>query len=252
MANYTMTINDCLNSPLTPLFNFDYPFYIDDDDIKASFEEKFILYYLNCEIGFETFARFEKALQSRLTIKMPYYTQLYQTELKSKDIEFLLNKDLTETTIRELTGVENGTGSKNLTNDQTQTLTSTSTSNGEVDTTSESSSLTKTSQLNDGVSVVSLSEGYLTGTSSDTTSTTGNQTAQSSGTEEQQSSGKTTQSEEETNRRENTQSETITLKSQGNIGITSSAELLEKWREVLINLDEIIIEDCRDLFMRIY
>ena len=51
---------------------------------------------------------------------------------------------------------------------------------------------------------------------------------------------------------ENTQSETITLKSQGNIGVTSSAELLEKWREVLINLDEIIIEDCRDLFMQIY
>ena len=112
MANYTMTINDCLNSPLTPLFNFDYPFYVDDADVKASFEEKFILYYLNCEIGFETFARFEKALQKRLTIIMPYYTQLYQTELKSKDIEFLLNKDLTETTIRELTGVENGTGSK--------------------------------------------------------------------------------------------------------------------------------------------
>ena len=60
------------------------------------------------------------------------------------------------------------------------------------------------------------------------------------------------QSEEETNRRENTQSETTSLVSQGNIGITSSAELLQKWREVLINIDEIIIEDCRDLFMRIY
>ena len=42
------------------------------------------------------------------------------------------------------------------------------------------------------------------------------------------------------------------LLSQGNIGITSSAELLQKWREVLINIDEIIIEDCRDLFMKIY
>ena len=42
------------------------------------------------------------------------------------------------------------------------------------------------------------------------------------------------------------------LQSQGNIGITSSAELLQKWREVLINIDEIIIEECRDLFMRIY
>ena len=102
MANYTMTINDCLNSPLTPMFNFDYPFYVDDADIKASFQEKFILYYLNCEIGFETFARFEKALQKRLAIKMPYYTQLYQTELKSKDIEFLLNNYLVPTLLKVL------------------------------------------------------------------------------------------------------------------------------------------------------
>ena len=43
-----------------------------------------------------------------------------------------------------------------------------------------------------------------------------------------------------------------TYLSQGNIGITSSAELLQKWRDVLINIDEMIIEECRDLFMMIY
>lgn len=42
------------------------------------------------------------------------------------------------------------------------------------------------------------------------------------------------------------------LLSQGNIGITSSAELLKQWRQVLINIDEMIIEECRDLFMMIY
>ena len=42
------------------------------------------------------------------------------------------------------------------------------------------------------------------------------------------------------------------LISQGNIGITSSAQLLKEWREVLINMDKIIIESCNDLFMKIY
>ena len=42
------------------------------------------------------------------------------------------------------------------------------------------------------------------------------------------------------------------LLSQGNIGITSNAELLKQWRQVLINIDEMIIEECRDLFMMIY
>lgn len=252
MANYTMTINDCLENPLTPLFDFDYPFYVDDENAKNGFEEKFILYYLNCEIGFETFARFQKALQSRLTIKMPYYRQLYETELACKDIKFMLNKDLIETTTRELTGVENGTGSMQLTNEQSQNTATNGTITSDFNSTSQSSGDGKVSQLNDGVASASLENGYLTGVSSEEQSNTENQESTSTTTNQQASSETSTQSQEETNRRENTQSETITLTSQGNIGITSSAELLQKWRDVLINLDEIIIEDCRDLFMKIY
>ena len=46
--------------------------------------------------------------------------------------------------------------------------------------------------------------------------------------------------------------ETNTLISQGNIGVTSSAELLTKWRETLINLDQMILDDLESLFMMIY
>ena len=48
------------------------------------------------------------------------------------------------------------------------------------------------------------------------------------------------------------QKETTKFISKGNIGITSSAELLEKWRKVLINIDELIINECSDLFIMIY
>ena len=48
------------------------------------------------------------------------------------------------------------------------------------------------------------------------------------------------------------QTETNTLTSKGNIGVTSSAELLEKWRKVIINIDELIINECYDLFMGVY
>ena len=252
MANYTMTVNDCLNNPLTPMFNFDYPFYIDDEQAKSDFEEKFIMYYLNNEIGFETFARFENALKSRLIIKMPYYKQLYETELAAKDINFLLNKDLTETTTRELTGVENGTGNKRLTNEQSQNASSNMTSTGEFTSSNQSTGDSKTSQMNDGVASASLDTNYLTGVSHDESSSTDNQQSKTSSNDKQESTITGNQSEEETNRRENTQSETTSLVSQGNIGITSSAQLLKEWREVLINMDEMIIKDCRDLFMQIY
>ena len=236
MANYTMTINECLNNPLTPMFNFDYPFYVDDEEAKTKFEEKFMLYYWNCEIGFETFARFQKALQARLTIKMPYYQQLYETELACQDINFLLNKDLRETFTREI-DTENETSGTNSTQ---QTSNNESSLNQEGTTTNTH----KESSISDGVSTSSLVDGYLTGASSDNGSNSTSGTSNSSdnltseGTLSQSENGKTV--------------EKTDLLSQGNIGITSSAELLQKWREVLINIDEIIIEDCRDLFMKIY
>ena len=236
MANYTMTINECLNNPLTPMFNFDYPFYVDDEEAKTKFEEKFMLYYWICEIGFETFARFQKALQARLTIKMPYYQQLYETELACQDINFLLNKDLRETFTREIDTENETTG----TNSTQQTSTNESSLNQE----GTSTNTHKESSISDGVSTSSLVDGYLTGASSDngSNSTTGTSNSSdnltSEGTLSHSENGKTV--------------EKTDLLSQGNIGITSSAELLQKWREVLINIDEIIIEDCRDLFMRIY
>ena len=55
---------------------------------------------------------------------MPYYTQLYKSEMKAQDIDFLLNKDLKETFVRELEASGNITG----------TSASTSTSAGNVST----------------------------------------------------------------------------------------------------------------------
>ena len=49
----------------------------------------------------------------------------------------------------------------------------------------------------------------------------------------------------------NTTEKTVFI-SRGNIGVTSSAELLEKWRNVMINIDQMLIDECRDLFAMIY
>lgn len=48
------------------------------------------------------------------------------------------------------------------------------------------------------------------------------------------------------------ENEEIEFISQGNIGVTSSAELLEKWRSTIINIDQMIIEECKTLFMTVY
>ena len=93
---------------------------------------------------------------------------------------------------------------------------------------SNSSSMNKESYLDNGNASLDLTDGNMTGISS----TDGNGETNSNMTGENQ--------------------EQTILVSKGNIGVTSSAELLKQWRAVLINIDEMIIEECRDLFMLLY
>ena len=204
MASYTIEVRTLVNNPFTQPFNFDYDFYTDDLFMKKDFEQKFINHYYFHEIGAETFERWQHMLKSRLNLKMPYYRQLYESEIESKKLNFMLNKDLKETFIREVEG-------ESQSNSQ-------STGTGTF----------KESSLNDGVAIVNLNEG--------------NQTTENANT----STGDV--SSEGTNR----QQERTELISQGNIGVTSTAQLLKEWREVMINLNQIIIEDCQDLFINIY
>ena len=232
-----MTIAEMLNNGLTQnIFPTTYDFYLDDPQARKTFEDKFIKHYYYREIGFDSPFMFIQKLESHLLLNMPYWKQLYQTELESRDINFLLNKDLHETFIREIDS-ENQTSGSNTTLQNTKS-TNTVSQNG------TSSNNHKESTIRDGVSVSSLSEGYLTGVSSDnsTSSSTGN----SNSSDDIKTKGTLTQSGNEKS------VEKTELISQGNIGITSSAQLLKEWREVLINMDEIIIESCNELFMKIY
>ena len=210
MSSYTLELRHIHQT--FKVFNFDYDFYTDSDIIKSKFEQKFIDEYYFHEIGQETVARFQHRLKTRLNKIMPYYKQLYDTELAAKDINFLLNKDLTETFERVVTGESSSINDLTV-SDQGETN-------------------NKESNIENGNASLELENGSLTNVSK----TSLNNNTNSNNT-----------SRDNTN-----QNEITTLKSQGNIGITSSAELLEKWRSVIINIDQMIIDACDDLFMQVY
>lgn len=210
MSSYTLELRHIHQT--FKVFNFDYDFYTDSDIIKSKFEQKFIDEYFFHEIGQETVARFQHRLRTRLNKIMPYYKQLYETELAAKDINFLLNKDLTETFERVVTGESSSINDLTV-SDQGETN-------------------NKESNIENGNASLELENGSLTNVSK----TSLNNNTNSNNT-----------SRDNTN-----QNEITTLKSQGNIGITSSAELLEKWRSVIINIDQMIIDACDDLFMQVY
>lgn len=232
MAEYTIELRKI--EKFGKVFNFDYDFYCDDESMKTEFEKKFTDYYYFDEIGFETVGRFKHNLRSKLNLIMPYYKQLYITELEAQKIDFLLNKDLREEFIRTVDNEYENNGTNSGTSKAKSDSNSKNTSNGK--------STTSESRLDNGVADVNLRN--LTGVVGVEDSST------VAGTESNSSSNelKSNSNDKGNNKTE----EKTVLISKGNIGVTSSAELLEKWRSVIINIDRQIIEECRDLFMLIY
>ena len=155
MANYTMEIREMIDNPLiNGVFTFDYPFYNDNIEDKKEFEELFLKYYYFREIGFETPSRFKMKLESKLKLIMPYYRQLALTEWdKVRSIEQMMtSKDLKETTTHEQSIKGNSTVDNHSTGSINQS------SEGTINGTSNE--LTKQSSLSDGVSSVSLEQGF--------------------------------------------------------------------------------------------
>ena len=207
MSKYTLELRYIYEDENFKLFDFPYNLY--DNDLKPWFEEKFYQHFMFYEIGFDTIGMFKQRLMSKLNDIFPYYKQLYETEIRTKGIDFMLNKDLKESYVRELTSNSNSNQESNVTSNSLSTA-------GQL-----TPSLIANSQKIDK---------FMDSAQKDNSSSNATSTGESNG-----------------NSREE-----YTLTSQGNIGITSSAELLTKWRETLLNIDLMIFEECNDLFMQIF
>lgn len=207
MSKYTLELRYLYKDGKYDLFSFPYNLY--DNDLKPWFEEKFFQHFMFCEIGFDSVAMFKQRLMSKLNDIYPYYKQLYETEIASKDIDFLLNKDLKESYTRELSSNSNSNQETNVTSNSLSTA-------GQL----TPSLIANSDKIDKFMDTAQKDNGSSNSTSS----------GESSGNSKEE----------------------YTLTSQGNIGITSSAELLDKWRQVLINIDLMIFDECNDLFMQIF
>ena len=226
MSNYTIELRFLENPPLTSLFDFSYDYYMKglvNDEVyeqkKKEFENKFLEFYYFDEIGYKTPDRFKQRLKNYLDMGFKKWNERYKTELEveKQKINFLLNKDLIEERITEGNATGNSSTTSSSTNNSNTTATNKNTVNDTPDTRFTSTENFATSITNDE--------------STTNSSNTGN--------------GETTNT---TNQNSNV-NERFTSK--GNIGVTSSAELLEKWREVIIDIDNEIIDGAEKYFMQI-
>ena len=210
----------------------DYPLYETDPDKQRQFgtaykvptreelNEKILNHYRFREIGQETFGRWLFELKTSLNEIMPKYNQLFYSA--DQDFNPIYNVDYERKTI----------GSQNATSNTNSVGTDTS-SNDEY--TKSVNSKTPQDELhisNTGIDQVNYADDASWGKSSGSTNGR-NETTGSSVSEGSNESVETTK---------------------GNFGVVSAQDLIIKYRETIINIEQMIINDPRikELFMLIY
>ena len=174
MAKYTIELGTLFKDPTFNLFDFDYEFYADDEELRKNFERTFIETYYFHEIGQETVHRFKMMLKHRLNLEMPYYRKIYDIELQSKGLDFLSNKNYTETHTREIITELISTGKDTKEFTQTSSINTSNTKEGN-----------STLNNNNTVEVEGSTNKSISGTNTDTldTNTNSNNSVNSNSTD---------------------------------------------------------------------
>ena len=235
-ARYTEVLDNLLRNPQSKAHidtaMSDYPLYQTDPNkvkvygtaytipSKAELNNKILNHYRFNEIGQETFGRWLFELNTALNEIMPYYNQLFYSA--DQDFNPIYNVDYKKSII----------GSQNANSNTTSTGTDSST-NEEF--TKGVNSRTPQDQLsisNTDIDDVSYADNADWGKSSGSTSGTNTTTGNSS------SNGSTSSIET----------------TKGNFGVVSAQDLIIKYRETIINIEQKIINDPRikELFMLIF
>ena len=256
-------VDDIINAAAPLFFNFTYPWH--DEQTRAEWQKKFLLNYYTREIGFETLGLFKIHLAGRLRKLMPYYNALYDSAL----LQFNPFNDVDYT--RSVDEDINKTDSKTVTADET-----THAENENHTTGAESSENT-----NEGYSINAQTvagerknkysdtpQGTLTDVDNDTYLT--NYTAETINDGTKRLDASTTTTNENNNQTDQTgQNDTTTNKNQqetgaetnnrnlsenvsGKMSTDSYSKRLIEYRETIMNIDAMLIDEFDDMFIKLW
>lgn len=215
---------------------------------REELNKKILDHYKYREIGFETPFRFFDELEIALNEIMPKYNQLMFSADQDYDIKF--NVDYTRTiernrdANRESQDSSSSTGQNTATAQDTQTSSASTENNVKnVDSKTPQSDI---SVANTDIDHVSYADEitWNKATGSDSGNSTGNSSSSSNSSLSGTTNSTGTENEDET-----TEEKTF-----GNYGVVSAQDLIMKYRETILNIEQMIIEDPRitELFMNVY
>ena len=249
------------------LFDFDYPFYVDDPQEKKEFETRFIRHFYMKEIGFETEGLFKFHLETWLITNMEYYNKLYESSLleynplenfrvtTKREIENkMLRKDVRDTT-QNSSVKDSGTFS----NDGSSTGKNTSKGSN----TNDSFNRNLKSDTPDGRLGITTKDGqgvieYASNINEDVETGKGTSTSTNDGTASNKQSGKSSNSGTgEVKGKDNLNSnvdnnQDLKEEKYGKIGTQSYATMLQEYRNALLRVDKLLFDEIKVLFMLIY
>lgn len=229
-------VEQVIKNCLPKVFDFNFPIF--DENYRETLEAKILRHYYTREIGLETVGLWKLKLNTKLNEIMPYYNQLYKSEL----IEFNPLYDVDLTRERTTTGdgtkdtdvIENRSSSNNSITNGTQNQNST----GEGD---------KMYSDTPQGSITDLQAGrYLTNATVDKENNTFNGASHdelnATGSVNNDSNTKTTI--------KNTEEYLEHVK--GSNGGESFSKRIKDFRETFINIDMMVINDLEPLFMQLW
>lgn len=282
------SIDKVIEKARTKLFDFNYPIF--DESYRSHLESLICLHYYRREIGFETVGLFKMYLERTMKEIMPYYNQLYKSQLL--DFNPFYDVDLTRDHVNKHNGEESfktdSSISVNATNtDATKNTdkvvdnsTEGSSSRDETESSAKNSANSSSNSENKQKysdtpqgSIADLEKGkYLTNatinsavvndnssaTSSDKATTTRNIntgkeqiTTHDSSTTTNGTTTNDTKSEQ-SNNSNNASIDDYLEHVKGKQGGASYASLLKEYRETFLNIDMEVIKRLNTLFMLVW
>lgn len=234
----SMSVDQIVEAGKDGFFDFTFPWYSPSNTGLEDFKDLFLRKFYMEQIGQETTAQFKLYMQARLMEKMPLYSQLWESTQYEYDP--LVNRKLT-TTIKENEGESrdknrqaNGTTDVHGTGNSSSESTENDTTNNQA-----------VHSENPEVSVATKDYAATMDRGKSTKNNTAN--TDTNVTDSSTSTGQTTENESEDIYRKHESGEEVV----GFYG-ESQADAILKYRETILNINQMICEDMKDLFLGWY
>ena len=222
------SVNRIIKQAIPKIFDFDFPIF--DEDYREVLCGKILKHFYLREIGLETVGLWKLMLDTRLNEIMPYYNQLYRSEL----LEF--------NPLEDYKMKKTGNKGKDETKTENGNLMSAGQNIAEQKASTEGTEYNLYSDTPQGALTGVDEEAYLSNARKVTTNDS----------TDAKTTGSSNYSENKTNTDTLKGTETYIEELSGKIGGVSYSKLLNEYRETFINIDMMIIEELNDLFMQIF